>query len=113
MRDEHDDEREVIARLHDLHRSVVRWLGAVILIAVLGILAIALVDSSAFDVVTGEGGEEGGIITGIGSRGTQTDQAVAILGNIASAGIGGLVGWVTRDFTLRYRGVQFQTKDEE
>lgn len=115
MNEEHDDEREVIARLHDLHRSVVRWLGVVILVAVVGIVSIAFLDSSVYDFITGEGEAEGpgGVITGLGSRGTQTDQAVAILGNIAAAGIGALAGWITRDFTMRYRGLKISSPRED
>lgn len=107
--DDHEDEKELIARLHSLHRSVVRWLGVVILTAVVGIITIAFLDSSLLDYFGPGQAEDAAGTNIIASRGSQTDQAVAILGNIASAGIGGLVGWVTRDFTLRYRGVRLNT----
>lgn len=102
---EHDD--DVISQLHDLHRSVVRWLGAVILVAVIGIITIALVDSALIgDFVSARQSEnEAGVLEGVASRGTQTDQAVAILGNVASAGVGALAGWIVRDFTIKRRGL--------
>ena len=111
--DKHDDEREVIARLHDLHRSVVRWLGTLILVAVISLTLLAIVNTTApqFGVIIA-GGEfqsrsDGDSVAA--ARGGQVDQAIATLGNLAAAGIGGLVGWVTRDFTLRYRGVRLDT----
>lgn len=115
--DEHDDEREVIARLHELHRSVVRWLGSLILVAIISLTLLAIINASGpqFGVIIGaeepQPGSAGESIAA--ARGGQADQAIAILGNIASAGIGGLVGWVTRDFTLRYRGVRLGTKDRD
>lgn len=82
--------------LGDLHRYAIRWLSVIILTAIVGLIMLAVADAGIFDAVGGEG--EGALI---GARGGQTDQAVAILGNIAAAGIGGLVGWFTRDFTIR------------
>lgn len=108
-----DAEREVIQQIAHLHRTTVHWLGGVILLAVSGIILIAFLDSSLLDYFgPGEADRTEG--TGIlASRGSQTDQAVAILGNIASAGIGGLVGWITRDFTIRYKNLKLKSPDKE
>lgn len=108
-----DAEREVIQQIADLHRMTVRWLGGVILLAVAGIILIAFLDSSLLDYF-GLGEAGGTIGTPIqATRGSQTDQAVAILGNIASAGIGGLAGWITRDFTIRYKNLKLKSPDKE
>jgi hypothetical protein len=41
---------------------------------------------------------------GIAEAAGRTDEALSILGNIASASVGGLVGWLSRDFVIRRRG---------
>lgn len=97
----------LIEALADLNRRAIRWLGTIILAAVLGLILLAVVDAgfwSSIGVRRAEVDSDGGLAL----RGTQTDQAVAILGNIASAGIGGLVGWVTRDFVVRRRNTEIE-----
>lgn len=106
--EEPDEERRIVREMGDLHRTAVRWLGTIILVSVVSIAFLAFTDSQTFDVgLFGGGGE--GEDGSVAARGGQTDQAVSILGTIASAGIGGLVGWITRDFSLRYRDLQVET----
>lgn len=44
---------------------------------------------------------------------TTTDEAMSILGNIASAAIGGLVGWLTREYAVSRRTVEREVQDLE
>ena len=89
----------LISEIARLNRLAIYWLGAIILVAVLGLISLAVVDAGFWGTASTNG-------EGIAVRGNQTDQAVAILGNIASAGIGGLVAWFTRDVLVRLRGGQ-------
>lgn len=101
------EEMAILVKLHDLHRSVVRWLGTIILVAVISIGVLAIINSQTINIAFLSPDEQGDSPAAAG-RGGQTDQAVAILGNIAAAGIGGLVGWWARDFRVRTRNVSLE-----
>lgn len=91
----------LLHHLARVHRLAIIWLGSIIALAVAGLILITLVDETTISLVLGR---DLPLDEGVAVRGTQTDQAIAILGNIAAAGIGGLVGWVSRDFMLKRHG---------
>jgi hypothetical protein len=101
MNDDEYQPENVFAGMERLHRVALRWLGVVILVAVIGVILLALSDELLPSVF----GRSDGTTQAL-SRGEQTDQAVAILGNIASAGIGGLVGWMAKDLWVRTRDTE-------
>jgi len=70
-----------------LDRIAVRGLYRIILVSVLSITTISIVGALI------RGGIFGDADTDVFSAG---DEALSILGNVASAAVGGLVGWLTR-----------------
>lgn len=80
---------------YSLSKQAIHALGAIILTAIAGIIALS---AWSLALRAGLGGDEdaaGAINAG------SADEALSILGNIASAAVGGLVGWLTRDMLTR------------
>jgi len=74
-----------------LSRQAITALAAVILTAVVGIILLSLWGLALrFGLWGAEASETGGV----------ADEALSILGNIAAAAVGGLVGWLTRDLVI-------------
>ena len=74
-----------------LSARAIKSLFWIILTALLGIVLLSLVGSLLRAGVFGMGGQDGF---------TSADEALSVLGNIASAAVGGLVGWLTRDLVV-------------
>jgi hypothetical protein len=82
---------------HHLNREAIRTLGFIILTALFGIIALSLWGISLrYGLFGATEPETGGV----------ADEALSILGNIASAAVGGLVGWLTRDYVENKVGTQ-------
>jgi hypothetical protein len=80
-----------------LNRDAIRTLGFIILTALFGIIALSLWGISLrYGLFGATEPETGGV----------ADEALSILGNIASAAVGGLVGWLTRDYVENKVGTQ-------
>jgi hypothetical protein len=78
-----------------LSLSVIRSLRYVILTALMGIILLSLTGAVVrYLIITGDGDPES---SAVGSA----DEAIGALGNIASAAVGGLVAWMTRDLLAR------------
>lgn len=73
-----------------LNRDAISALYWIILMAVIGIIVLSLWGAALRYGVLGNGTPP---------EGSTADEALSILGNIASAAVGGLVGWLTRDLT--------------
>lgn len=71
-----------------LNRDAISALFWVILVALLGIIILAALGALLRYGVFGDAGADSQSVA---------DEALSILGNIGSAAIGGLVGWLTRD----------------
>lgn len=78
-----------MSRLREhLSGQAIRALSAIILTATAGIIGLSAWGLALRYGLLGRGGEiPGGV----------ADEALSILGNIAAAAVGGLVGWLTRD----------------
>lgn len=74
-----------------LSSHAIKALSAIILTALIGIIGLSAWSSALRAGLAGGGFEEGALNSGT------ADEALSILGNIASAAVGGLVGWLTRD----------------
>lgn len=75
-----------------LSLSVVRSLRWIILVSLLGIVALSAWGLALKYGFVGDGQEE---------TADSADEALSILGNIGSAAVGGLVGFLTRDLVLK------------
>lgn len=75
-----------------LSSLAIRSLAAVILVALVGIIVLSLWGMALRFGVFGNGEPE---VAG------NADEALSILGNVASAAVGGLVGWLTRDIVIK------------
>jgi hypothetical protein len=78
-----------------LSSLAIRALAAIILVALVGIIALSgwgLALRAGLLVSNPEA-----------LNGGTADEALSILGNIAAAAVGGLVGWLTRDLVVRDR----------
>jgi hypothetical protein len=75
-----------------LNRDAIRALFWIILTALVGIILLALWG------VTLRAGLLSDNVTA--ETASQPDEALSILGNIAAAAVGGLVGWLTRDYQI-------------
>lgn len=78
-------------RPEHLSHSAIRSLTAVILTALAGVIMLTLLSQLLKYGVLGDGNDS---LTGV------ADESLSILGNIASAAVGGLVGWLTRDLIV-------------
>jgi hypothetical protein len=80
-----------------LNRDAIRTLGFIILTALVGIIALSMWGISLrYGLFGATEPETGGV----------ADEALSILGNIAAAAVGGLVGWLTRDYVENKNGTQ-------
>jgi hypothetical protein len=80
---------------YSLSKQAIKALGSIILTAIVGIIVLS---AWSLALRAGLGGkEEAATAINAGSA----DEALSILGNIASAAVGGLVGWLTRDMLTR------------
>jgi hypothetical protein len=90
-----------------LSSQAIRALGAIILTAIAGIIML-----SAWSLALRAGvlpsEDEAAAALNAGSA----DEALSILGNIASASVGGLVGWLTRDIVVRGQQVSENVLEE-
>jgi len=77
-----------------LSHQAIRALAAIILTAVTGIIVLS---AWGLALRAGLAGDIGADIINAGSA----DEALSILGNIAAAAVGGLVGWLTRDLMVQ------------
>lgn len=77
-----------------LNRDAISALFWVIFTALLGIIGLSLWVAALRYGVVGDGSPQ----EGVGSA----DEALSALGNLASAAVGGLVGWLARDANARY-----------
>lgn len=73
-----------------LNRDAISALFWIILTAIVGIILMSLLGMSLRYGLLSSGRE-------LDATATTADEALSILGNVASAAIGGLVGWLTRD----------------
>jgi hypothetical protein len=80
---------------YSLSRQAIKALGAIILTAIVGIIVLSAWSLGLRAGIAGS--EEAATAINAGSA----DEALSILGNIASAAVGGLVGWLTRDMLVR------------
>lgn len=91
-----------------LSAQAIHALGAIILTSIVGIIVL-----SAWSLALRAGvlpsEDEAAAALNAGSA----DEALSILGNIASAAVGGLVGWLTRDIVVRGQQVQDNVLVEE
>jgi hypothetical protein len=72
-----------------LNRDAIRTLGWIILTSLIGIIGLSLWGITLrYGLFGSSEPETGGV----------ADEALSILGNIAAAAVGGLVGWLTRDY---------------
>jgi len=77
-----------------LNREAIRTLGLIVLASVVGIILLALWGLALRFGVLGDGATEAS------AGNTVADEALSILGNVAAAAVGGLVGWLARDLTV-------------
>lgn len=75
-----------------LSRKAIRWLGVIIITSVGGIIALSVWGAALRWGVLGDGLSEGA---------DAADEALSILGNVASAAVGAIAGWLTRDAVTR------------
>lgn len=80
---------------YSLSKQAIKALGSIILTAIIGIIVLS---AWSLALRAGLGGKEDAA-TAINAG--SADEALSILGNIASAAVGGLVGWLTRDMLTR------------
>lgn len=88
-----------------LSSHAIKALSAIILTALIGIILLSAWGTALRAGLAGGGLEEDPL-----SAGT-ADEALSILGNIASAAVGGLVGWLTRDMVRVDRDRRSVTPD--
>lgn len=74
-----------------LNRDAIKTLGIIIMTALIGIIMLSLWGLTLRYGLLSANPEEAGA-AGV------ADEALSILGNIAAAAVGGLVGWLTRDY---------------
>lgn len=75
-----------------LRRKAIRWLAVIIITAVGGIIGLSLWGLALRYGVVGDGLAEGA---------DAADEALSILGNVASAAVGAIAGWLSRDAVER------------
>jgi hypothetical protein len=93
-----------VTKPHALSSQAIKALAAIILTAVVGIIILS---AWALALRSGVLGNDVNEFT----SGT-ADEALSILGNVASAAVGGLVGWLTRDIVARTVVEQPAEEDE-
>lgn len=90
---------------YSLSKQAIKALGSIILTAIIGIIVLSAWSLGLRAGIAGD--EKAATAINAGSA----DEALSILGNIASAAVGGLVGWLTRDMLTR-RLVVDEPKEE-